>query len=126
MENFRKERSHYAAARRRMRLHGLEDSGFEAGDFDFDVEECACLVAGEDLLEGRKIEELGGRSLGDGKALKLWIVADEGALVGALSDVEFEAVAAVLEGKVEGRQGIFRNGSSGAGSTMTEQQGSGH
>jgi hypothetical protein len=49
-------------------------------------------------------------------------VADDGAAVCRLANVELKAVAAMSEGEIERLDSVFRNGAGGAGTTMTEQE----
>src|SRR5438477_12676885 len=80
VENFRQERGHDEAARRGLRLQGVKQGVLETGDLDLDGEECAGLVAGENLLEGGKVGEVYGVRVGDEKAVNARVVAGGGVM----------------------------------------------
>ena len=121
VENFRQERGHDEAARRGLRLQGVKQGVLETGDLDLDVEECAGLVAGENLLECGKVGEFCGLRVGDHNALKARVVADDGVMIRALPDIEFKSVTAMFDREVEGEEGIFRNRPSGASAAVAEE-----
>jgi hypothetical protein len=101
-----------------MRAQGLEDSMLESGHLEFDVEKGGRLVARENLIEFRQIGKLSAAGSRDFNVVKFRVVADEGAGVCGAAHVEFEAVAAMSEGKIEGRECVFRDGAGCTGAAM--------
>jgi hypothetical protein len=99
---------------------------FKASDFNFDIEKCGRVVAGEDVVEIGQIGKIARTGLGDLNFTECRVMADEGAAIGSAAHVELEAVATMRESKVERRESVFGNGAGGAGTAMTEQEGTGH
>jgi hypothetical protein len=104
-----------------MRAQVLQDSVFESGDFEFDIEEGRCLVAREGLIEFGQICKVSAAGPCDFNVVNFRVVTDQGAAIGRAAHVEFEAVATVSEGKIEGREGVFRDGAGCAGAAMAQQ-----
>ena len=121
-KNLGKERGNHKAAAGRMGFESADDDAFKARDFDFDVKEGLVLITGEDLVEDRKFAEVGDTGLADFDAVNLRVVTDDGAAIGGEADVEFESVAAVGKGEVEGGEGVFRNGASRTSAAVAEQK----
>jgi len=119
-KNLGKKRGNDKAAAGRMRFESPHEDAFKARDLDFDVKEGLVLITDQYLVEDRKVAKVGGSGLGDFDAVDFRVVTDNSAAIGGEADVEFESVAAMGKGEVEGGEGVFRNGGGGTSAAVAE------
>ena len=93
----------------------------QVADLQFDIEECAALIARQDFSQQRKCEAFGRRP-GNFISVNFRVMADHGLPVRSKSHVKLETIAAGSQRKIERGKRVFRNGLLATRSTMTKQQ----
>jgi hypothetical protein len=121
-QNLRQEGRDHVPPLGRVGSQRLEKGMFESRDLEFDVEESGGVVAGENQVEGGKVCKFAGACVRNLNFADVWVVADERASIGSAAHVELEAITAVGESEVKGRERVFGDDEGGSGTAMAQQK----
>jgi len=99
----------------------LQQDFLEARHFYLDVEKGLLRVPGEHLPESWKIFQFACTGASYFPSVARGVMAHHGSAVCCQPQVEFETIAAVREGQIEGFERVFRHGSGGAGTAVAEE-----
>src|SRR5690242_3776435 len=90
--------------------------------FELDVEKSATRVGAQDVLQLRKVDELGAPCLGHCDPLHPLVMTDHRAATGGEAHIELKTVAAVVERKAERRRSVLCYAAERTRAPMTQQQ----
>jgi len=78
-------------------------------------------IADEHRLQLRQVLQIGYASLGHVAALNGGVMADHGSSVGSQAHVEFETIATMSEGQIEGLERVFGDGAGCSRTAVTQE-----